>query len=1216
MITATLLHHSVTHLQKIMNEGAQSTTMRTRLDNQRGLIRSSPQKITLIAFLIIGAYLNEHSNEAARAADQRSKSDAQHQQSPEVLASGVQLELVAEHPDLATPTGIDVDQDGTIWVASNHTHFRPEGYQGPEKDEIICFKPDGSRSVFYSASENTMDLERGPANDLYLAQRDRILRLLDHDQNLQCDESQLIVKLETAANYPHNGLSGLTWSPEGQLVFSIGENFAEQWKLVGSDNTTLTGSGEGGIFSCAPDGTSLRRIARGFWNPFGLCYRDGELFAAENDPGSRPPCRLLHVVEEGDYGYQRKYGNESNHPFVCWNGELRGTLPMLHALGEAPCGIIPLHNGLVVTSWTEHRVDYYPLKKSGDTYSTHRTTLVRGGREFRPTCIARTSENELFFTDWVEGSYEIHGKGRIWRLAINPKEISDWVGETSAIHSTEQATNTPTRDTNVPTEELLQIASRTSEPFAHHNLTRMLAQRVRKQTMSNNSDFPSVESLNEAECLELLLAWKMAHPNDSKKVAEFLKHPSSAIQFEAIRWIADQELDELLPQVNGQLTRKDLNFQTLEATLAALNTLQGKPSEGISNQANLVKLIDSDQFSENLKANLLPLVTADNQQFGPKKWQQLQQSKNEKLIRELVRTVAISTVPEANDFLFQIINNKEVSSAIRADAIAGFRATNDAQKNVLTELTSSPDQPIREEAIRAMRFIELAAADRQALSNVSVAFPESKDLVESILAPTSMKDQRPSKTNIDDWRKLLDSVKAPVNLDAGRRLFFHSMTTNCSKCHRHYGRGNQLGPDLSRTAVANRDEILQSLLQPSQRIDPQFHARNLLLDDGTTFTGILLRDGGGGREVYRNTEGKEQVLKTEEIVRRKESTTSLMPENLLDPLSNREIRDLIAFISSPQKPTSDNKPRNQIPVSQSPQDQRSQSSWYGDWWFDFSDGYGGWLRYREETPNTAQLLWRVGSPREMIAEITQSNQLKLTRRNKNGETTYLAEQESGLIQIHEMKQVSTKAVGKRCPTMPPKPDLGKVQFGEAIDLFNGKDLSGWKLQPSSAKNGWRAENGILVNTTPKTDFGAYGDHGNLRTIAEFGDCQVHVEFKVESDCNSGIYINGLYEAQVVDRDSKMQGINGPGAIFGRICPEFNAGLTGGQWQTYDITLVDRHISVRLNGKLIIDNQPVEGCTGGALFGDVQRDGPLYLQGDHTSVSYRNLWIRPRKSPRL
>ncbi|MEC7408893.1 MAG: DUF1080 domain-containing protein, partial [Planctomycetota bacterium] len=92
---------------------------------------------------------------------------------------------------------------------------------------------------------------------------------------------------------------------------------------------------------------------------------------------------------------------------------------------------------------------------------------------------------------------------------------------------------------------------------------------------------------------------------------------------------------------------------------------------------------------------------------------------------------------------------------------------------------------------------------------------------------------------------------------------------------------------------------------------------------------------------------------------------------------------------------------------------------------------------------------------------------------------------------------------------------------------------------------------------------------------------------------------------------RMQGINGPGAIFGRIAPSTNAGLEGGQWQTYDITLVDRHLTVRLNGELVIENQPVEGCTGGALSGNINAPGPLYLQGDHTSVSYRNIWIKPR-----
>ena len=101
----------------------------------------------------------------------------------------------------------------------------------------------------------------------------------------------------------------------------------------------LTGRGEGGVFRCRADGTGLRRIARGFWNPFGVLVRDdGEMFAADNDPGSRPPCRLLNIIAGADYGYQRAYGEAPVHPFVAWNGELRGTLGMIHpsAKGRAP----------------------------------------------------------------------------------------------------------------------------------------------------------------------------------------------------------------------------------------------------------------------------------------------------------------------------------------------------------------------------------------------------------------------------------------------------------------------------------------------------------------------------------------------------------------------------------------------------------------------------------------------------------------------------------------------------------------------------------------------------------------------------------------------------------------------------------------------------------------------------------------------------------------
>ncbi len=194
------------------------------------------------------------------------------------------------------------------------------------------------------------------------------------------------------------------------------------------------------------------------------------------------------------------------------------------------------------------------------------------------------------------------------------------------------------------------------------------------------------------------------------------------------------------------------------------------------------------------------------------------------------------------------------------------------------------------------------------------------------------------------------------------------------------------------------------------------------------------------------------------------------------------------------------------------------------------------------------------------------------------------------------------------PTTPP--DLSKVRFGIPRSLFNGRDLSGWSPHETDKKMGWSVQGGELVNTTPKIDFSATGAYANLRTNAVFEDFWLHVEFNVGEGRNSGIYLRGMYEAQVVDRNSRMQGKQGVGAIFGRIEPTKNAGKEGGAWQAYDITLVDRHVTVVLNGEKVIDNQPISGPTAGAVFTNPTMPGPIYLQGDHTSVKYRNMYLAP------
>lgn len=198
--------------------------------------------------------------------------------------------------------------------------------------------------------------------------------------------------------------------------------------------------------------------------------------------------------------------------------------------------------------------------------------------------------------------------------------------------------------------------------------------------------------------------------------------------------------------------------------------------------------------------------------------------------------------------------------------------------------------------------------------------------------------------------------------------------------------------------------------------------------------------------------------------------------------------------------------------------------------------------------------------------------------------------------------------GKRIPDLPEAPNLKKVKYGEPIQLLNGKDLTGWTLTNPSAKNGWTIKDGILTNEAPRQG----GAFGNLRTEAEYEDFNLTLEVRVPQGGNSGVYLRGIYEVQVEDSYGKGLDSHHMGALYSRITPSQSAEKPAGEWNTMDITLVDRHLTVILNGKNIIDNQPVLGCTGGALWSDEFKPGPIYLQGDHGSIEYRNMVLKPVK----
>lgn len=354
------------------------------------------------------------------------------QEVPKVDDARLQLELMAESPDIMTPTGVAVEASGRVLAIESHTHFPPKGYDGPKHDRILAFDPKDSKkkpTIYFEGSIHTMNLGVHPDGSVFVATRQKVFRLRDTNGDGKADQETEIAHLETTGNYPHNGLSGFAFNFEGDVFFGFGENLGADYKLIGTDGTTLSGGGEGGnVYQCKPDGSKLRKVATGFWNPFAMALDPlDRLFVVDNDPDSRPPCRLLHIVEQGDYGYKFRNGRKGVHPFTAWNGELPGTLPMVAGTGEAPSGIVSvdsdqwpadLRGTLIVTSWGDHRIECYPLKPRGASFGAERKVLVTGGENFRPAGMALAPDGSIWFSDWVDRSYELHKKGRLWRLSV------------------------------------------------------------------------------------------------------------------------------------------------------------------------------------------------------------------------------------------------------------------------------------------------------------------------------------------------------------------------------------------------------------------------------------------------------------------------------------------------------------------------------------------------------------------------------------------------------------------------------------------------------------------------------------------------------------------------------------------------------------------------------------------------------------------------------
>ena len=265
--------------------------------------------------------------------------------------------------------------------------------------------------------------------------------------------------------------------------------------------------------------------------------------------------------------------------------------------------------------------------------------------------------------------------------------------------------------------------------------------------------------------------------------------------------------------------------------------------------------------------------------------------------------------------------------------------------------------------------------------------------------------------------------------------------------------------------------------------------------------------------------------------------------------------------------------------------------------------YPDWLEVKQDVEGlTARYQPRGGSVRPIQSAQMSGDHLLLTlapNAGKGPAMTWDLTSTGGQIAGVQKRgdAVVSQIAGTRAPELRRK---APKSWTTPEPLFNGKDLTGWEPD-NPANNHWVAENGVLLDQSK----GA-----NLRTTRKFEDFKLHVEFNCPEEGNSGVYLRGRYEIQVeYEPVGTEDGLHSMGSIYGLLAPKVNLPRKPGEWESFDVTLVGRRVTISRNGTLIIDNQEIAGITGGAIDSNEGQPGPFYLQGDHTGgMKYRNFTV--------
>lgn len=800
---------------------------------------------------------------------------------PKVMVEGWTLELIRTEPELVTPVGCRFDSQGRLFVVECHTHFPPDTYPGPKVDRIYRLEDsDGNgsldkQSLFLEGGVATMGVATWEDGWLYVVTRSRIDRIRDADGDGRAEQQETLIRLETTADYPHNGLSSIAFGPDGWLYFGQGENFGQPYRLIGPDGAKQSGGGEGGnLFRCKPDGSDCQRVATGFWNPFGTCFdAAGRLWTVDNDPDSRPPCRLIHVVEGADYGFQFRFGRAGTHPLLAWNGELPGTLPMASGTGEAPCAVIPVGDSLWVSSWGDNRIEAFQPTPNGASWKAEFKTIVQGDVQFRPVDFAKSPDGSVYFTDWVDRSYPVHQKGRLWRLVPTQRKAAATPIDSplARLSAPEQIGKKLLEGSSLAASERWK-ESLSDDPFIAQAAVSGLVRHHQIDIQSPPSDrsllLPWLRAVRWMELCDpklLPASWKREH------FQRTIESGDSQVQRFVIRWAAesgDRELLELLNRVLGRENLSSVEFAEATAAIAYIDSGSASPKgRDPKREALLLAFLRDPTRSKAIRSAALRWLPSESESPSMEELNQLANEISTPGFRkQAVHFVSWSKQTNAPKLLMQWACDPRWDRASKLDAIAALAKP----------LVLSQDEGQKLEA--GLAYDSVLLEEWRRVANMS-----------------ENKESLPSAEDAPAWNALWNE---PADPERGRRVLMRSV---CIQCHAFDGRGPNVGPDLSTLAgTTNREKILESILHPSREVGPIYVAWKIRTLDGKVIEGAKLNSGSGTHMKYLLRDGTTVEVPMSEIEEQLPSQLSIMPADAYRTLTWTELRDLVTYLAKPR----------------------------------------------------------------------------------------------------------------------------------------------------------------------------------------------------------------------------------------------------------------------------------------------------------------------------